>query len=66
MSYGAWLKDANPRNELYADKIWVTFENDFDHVYEYASKGAYRNNSGRVIDLKDHPFRVSSSSIMYM
>lgn len=55
--YGAWLKDSNPRNDDYGEKIWATAENDIYHVYEYANKKNYRDGNGRNITLKS-PFRV--------
>lgn len=57
MSYGAWLKDPNPRNDDYAEKIWSTSETDPYHVFEYASKAVYRNGNPRTINLRN-PFRV--------
>lgn len=58
LKYGAWLRDPNPKNDDYGEKIWATTQNDPYHVFEYANKKNYRDGSGREITLKN-AFRVS-------
>lgn len=48
-NYGSWLKDTNPKNDVIAEKIWATNENDTHYIYEYPNKTSYRDN----IDKKD-------------
>ncbi|CAO1428660.1 unnamed protein product [Diamesa hyperborea] len=43
-NYGAWLKDAQPRNDMIAEKIWATREDDHLSLFEYANKVTYKNN----------------------
>ncbi|CAO1433024.1 unnamed protein product [Diamesa serratosioi] len=43
-NYGSWLKDAQPRNDMIAEKIWATDEDDQFSLYEYANKKTFQGN----------------------
>ncbi|XP_065337582.1 uncharacterized protein LOC135938024 [Cloeon dipterum] len=43
-SYGAWMRDSHPRNDIMADKYWVTKEEDNNHLFEFSNKTQYRKN----------------------
>lgn len=58
-TFGSWLKDPLPKNDDIGEKIWTTNESDTQHIYEYASKTKYRNNTPKMLDLKSAGFRVS-------
>lgn len=58
-TYGSWLKDPLPKNDDIGERIWTTNESDTLHVYEYANKAKYRNNTPRLHKLKPPGFRVS-------
>lgn len=58
-TYGSWLKDPLPKNDDVGERIWTTNESDTLHVYEYANKAKYRNNTPRLHKLKPPGFRVS-------
>lgn len=64
-NYGAWLKDAAPRNDAVEKKIWATRENDTIRLYEFANKTTYRNNVATKTYRLDKPFRVSIHLNMY-
>lgn len=44
LAYGAWLRDPQPPNDEYGEKIWTTNNSDIYHIEEYANKAKYRNN----------------------
>lgn len=58
-NYGAWLRDAAPRNDIIADRIWLTKENDGFQLFEYANKQAYKQNLASKVYRMQFPFKVS-------
>lgn len=44
MAYGAWLKDPQPSNDAYGERVWTTNSSDVSQVLEYTNKTNYRNN----------------------
>lgn len=57
-NYGAWLKDAQPRNDMIAEKIWATREDDHLSLFEYANKVTYKNNLTTKIYRLQFAFQV--------
>ena len=62
-NYGAWLKDPAPKNDIVAEKIWSTRENDSNRLYEYSNKISYRNNIAGKTYRIEPPFRGNSHVI---
>jgi hypothetical protein len=58
-NYGSWLKDSAAKNDVQAEKIWSTRENDDFQLFEYANKvEAYRNNVASKVYRLQFPFKV--------
>lgn len=57
-NYGAWLRDPMARNDIVAERIWLTKENDGFQLFEYANKAAYRNNLASKVYRMQFPFKV--------
>lgn len=57
-NYGAWLRDAMPKTEQTAEKMWSTKENDNWHVFEYANKAVFRSNIASRTYKLQVPFKV--------
>lgn len=60
-NYGAWLRDPLARNDVVAERIWMTKENDGFQLFEYANKAAYRNNIPSKVYRMQFPFKVLKS-----
>lgn len=58
-NYGSWLRDPLARNDVSAERIWMTKENDGFQLYEFSSKGAFRNNNPSKIYNMQFPFQVN-------
>lgn len=58
-NYGAWLRDPMARNDIIAERIWLTKENDGFQLFEYANKAAYRNNLASKVYRMQFPFKAS-------
>lgn len=58
-NYGAWLRDPMARNDVVAERIWMTKENDGFQLFEYANKAAYKNNLASKVYRMQFPFKVS-------
>lgn len=58
-NYGAWLRDPMARNDIIAERIWMTKENDGFQLFEYANKAAYRNNMASKVYRMQFPFKVN-------
>lgn len=58
-NYGAWLRDPLARNDITAERIWMTKENDGFQLFEYANKAAYRNNLASKVYRMQFPFKVT-------
>lgn len=60
-NYGAWLRDPLARNDVVAERIWMTKENDGFQLFEYANKAAYRNNIPSKVYRMQFPFKVNGN-----
>lgn len=47
------------KNDVIAERIWMTKENDGFQLFEYANKAAYRNNIPSKVYRMQFPFKVS-------
>ena len=63
-NYGSWLKDAGAKSEIMAEKIWVTREHDGFQLFEYANRGAYRNNVYSKVYRLQFPFKVRTIQLL--
>jgi hypothetical protein len=63
MSYGSWMRDAQPLIEADGQKFWFTDENDPHHLYEYLNKTAFRAGTPSFKHILQHPFQVTVDSI---
>jgi hypothetical protein len=57
-SYGAWMRDPHPKNDIMGDKYWVTKEEDNNHLFEFANKAQYRKNTPSRNFTLNSPFMV--------
>lgn len=64
-NYGAWLRDPMARNDIVAERIWMTKENDGFQLFEYANKAAYRNNMPSKVYRMQFPFKVNGETFMH-
>jgi Olfactomedin-like domain len=62
-NYGAWLRDPTARNDIVAERIWMTKENDGFQLFEYANKVAYRQNLPSKVYRMQFPFKVSGGTV---
>jgi Olfactomedin-like domain len=58
-NYGSWLRDPLARNDISAERIWMTKETDGFQLFEFANKGAFRNNNPSKIYNMQFPFQVN-------
>jgi len=63
MSYGSWMRDADPLTEADNQKFWFTNESDPHHLYEYLNKTQFRAGNPSVTYTLQEPFKVTGDNI---
>ena len=63
MSYGSWMRDAQPLTEADSQKFWFTNENEPDLLHEYLNKTLFRAGTPSVTYKLEHQFKVTADSI---
>ncbi|KAJ4434954.1 hypothetical protein ANN_23526, partial [Periplaneta americana] len=57
MSYGSWMRDAQPPTEANSHKFWFTNESNPYHLYEFYNKTLFRAGTPSVTYRLEHPFK---------
>ena len=63
MSYGSWMRDAQPLSEANSQKFWFTNESDPYFLYEYLNKTLFRAGIPSFTYSLQYPFKVTADSI---
>lgn len=63
MTYGSWMRDAQPLTEADSQKFWFTNESDENHLYEYVNKTLFRAGTPSATYKLQYPFKVTADKI---